>query len=198
MWYPEQSHLTQRPETVFQEEVAMRIWLSGLACVFMIGLVTSPLSASTLQENNQEASFSFSYVDADDIGKTTDLDGQWQWIFGKGYNEVGANLSYLNIDPDGGSSSDAIIFGPVYTWNWMPANEKVTGFLEASYGFVSGDLGDVADGAWSAGVGAKVFVGDSAAVRFEYFFQSLMGAEGFDDQDSSGIGIGISIFGGKK
>ena len=198
MGYPDQAHVTQTPETPFQEEVVMRIWSAGLAFVLAVGLFASPALASTLAEKQQETSFSFSYVDTDDIGKTTALDGQWEWIFGKGYHEVGANLSYLNIDPDNGSSSDAVIFGPVYTWNWMPSHEKATGFLEASYGFVSGDLGDVADAAWLASVGAKVFVGDSAAVRFDYFIQSLTGANGFDDQDSSGIRIGISIFGGNK
>jgi hypothetical protein len=176
----------------------MRSLSACLAVLSLIGMLASPVVASTLEEKQQEASFSFSYVDLDNFGKTTTLDGQWQWIFGKGYHELGANLSYLNLDPDTGSSNDAIIFGPVYAWNWMPANQKVTGFLEASYGFVSGDLGDEADGALQGGVGAKVFVGNSAAVRFEYFIQRLMGSNGFDDQDSSGLKVGISIFGGKK
>ena len=90
-----------------------------------------------------------------------------------------------------------MIFGPSYTWNWFP-DKPVTGYLTAAFGFVSGDLGDVADGDWQAGVGAKLFVGDSAAVRFEYFVETLMGDEGFDDQDSHGLSIGVSIFTGKK
>jgi len=176
----------------------MRNFLLGSAVLLVLGFVASPLSASTLAEKEQETSFSASYVDTQDVGKTIQADGQWQWIFGKGYNELGAILSYLKVDPDSGSSTDATILGPVYTFNWMPDNEKVTGFVEASYGFVSGDLGDVFDDALEASIGAKVFVGNSAAVRFDYFFQKLQGAGSFDDQDSNGLRIGISIFGGSK
>src|SRR4029077_2096096 len=159
----------------------MRSWLAGIAVLALIGLVASPVFASTLSEKAQETTFSASYTDLDNFGKTTSINGQWQWIFGKGFNELGANLNYLKVDPDGGSSSDSTIFGPVYTFNWMPDNDKVTGFVEAGYGFVSGDLGYFLDSAWKADVGAKVFVGNSAAVRFDIFFQRLMGASGFDD-----------------
>ena len=176
----------------------MRIFLTGLASLILIGFFASSVSASTLTEKDFETAFSFAYNDVEDFGKTTTLDGQWQWLFGKSYHEFGGKLSYLNIDPDSGTGSDATIFGPVYTWNWTPASKRATGFLEGFLGFVSGDLGDVADDALEASVGAKVFVGDSAAVRFDYFVQRLMGADGFDDQDSSGIRVGISIFGGHK
>src|SRR5262249_25093156 len=179
-------------------EAPMRTWAVVPAILILFGFAASPLSASTLSEHKQEASFSASYVDTSDVGKTTQADGQWQWIFGKGYHEVGAILSYLNFDPDSGPSSDATILGPVYTFNWMPENPKVTGFVEGSLGLVSGDLGDVFDDAFEASVGAKVFVGNSAAVRFDYFFQRLTGADSFDDQDSNGLRVGISIFGGKK
>ena len=176
----------------------MRTWLISLAILVLFGFAAFPLSASTLQEKQQETSFSASWVDTEDVGTIMQADGQWQWIFSSGYHEFGALLSYLKLDPDSGSSSDATILGPVYTFNWMPANEKVTGFLEASYGIVSGDLGDFVDDAWTASVGAKVFVGDSAAVRFDLFFRSLQGADGFDDEDSHGLRVGISIFGGDK
>jgi hypothetical protein len=179
-------------------EVPMRSWFISSTLVALFALLASPLSAATLQAKQQETSFSASYVDTDDVGKTIQADGQWEWIFGKGYNEVGGVLSYLKLDPDSGSSSDATIVGPIYTFNWMPANDKVTGFVEASYGFVSGDLGDFFDDALEASIGAKVFVGNSAAVRFDYFVQKLQGAEGFEDQDSHGIRVGISIFGGSK
>ena len=176
----------------------MRIFLTGLASLILMGLLATSISAATLQEKDFETAFALAYVDVDDFGKTTTLDGQWQWLFGKSYNEFGAKLSYLNVDPDSGSGTDATIFGPVYTWNWTPASEKATGFLEGFYGFVSGDLGDSADDALEASIGAKVFVGDSAAVRLDYFVQRLFGDDGFDDQDSSGIRVGISIFGGQK
>ena len=176
----------------------MRKWFVGPAVLALFGLAASPLSASTLAEKQQETSFSASFVDVEDFGKIVQVDGQWEWIFGKGYHEVGGILSYLKENPDSGSSNNAIILGPVYTFNWFPDNETVTGFVEASYGFVSGDLGDVFDDVWEASVGAKLFVGDSAAVRFDYFFQDFQGSDGFDDEESNGLRIGISIFFGSK
>ena len=174
----------------------MRSLLIGSTILVLLALVTTPLTAATLEEKQQETTFSASYTDTDEVGKTIQADGQWQWIFTKGYHELGGFLSYLKLDPDNGSSSDATIIGPIYTFNWFPKNDKVTGFVEASYGVVSGDLGDVFDDALEASVGAKLFVGNSAAVRFDYFIQKLQGAGDFDDQDSSGIRVGISIFGG--
>ena len=176
----------------------MRRSLAGFAVLALIGFVASPAFASNLSEKQHEMSFAASYVDTDNFGKTTSINGQWQWIFGKGYNEFGGSLSHLKVSPDSGPSSDATIIGPIYTFNWMPDNDAVTGFVEAGYGFVTGDLGDFADAAWEVSVGAKVFVGDSAAVRFAIFQQTLMGADNFDDVDSSGLEIGISIFAGKK
>jgi hypothetical protein len=176
----------------------MRKWLIGTAMLAVVALISAPVSASPLTEKQQETSFSASFQDIDNFGKTIQIDGEWQWILGKGYHEVGAILSYLKDDPDTGPSSDATIIGPSYTFNWMPANDKVTPFVHGAFGFVSGDLGDVFDNAFLAGIGAKVFVGDSGAVRFEYYFQRFMGADSFDDQDSQGLRIGISIFFGKS
>ena len=158
----------------------------------------SPALATPLESKLNEWAFAIAWTDVNDVGSTTNIDGQWQWILTpKGYHEIGAHLSYLNVDPDNGDSSDALIFGPIYTFNWMP-DRPVTGYVSGSFGFVSGDLGDFVDDELEAAVGAKMFVGDSAAVRFEFFLQKLMGADDFDDQDSHGIRIGISIFTFKK
>ena len=171
--------------------------LSGLALFAVLACMATPALATPLEEKQNEWSFDISWVDVEDEGSTTNIDGQWQWIFAKGHHEVGALLSYLEIDPDGGDSTDATILGPVYSWNWFPA-KAATGYLTASYGIVSGDLSDSVDGALHGGVGAKVFVGDSAAVRFEFFLERLMGEEGFEDVDIRGVSIGISIFTGNK
>ena len=160
--------------------------------------VASPASASPLESKQNEWAFAISWTDIDDVGSTTNIDGDWQWILTpKGYHEIGARLSYLKVDPDNGGSSDATILGPLYTFNWFP-DKAVTGYVSGFLGFVSGDLGDTVDDAIEGAVGAKVFVGDSSAVRFEFFIQKLMGADDFDDQDSHGIRIGLSIFTGKK
>ena len=175
----------------------MRHRLTGLAILAGIMLVAPAAFASPLSEKQFETAFTFSYVDTDDFGKTTNLQGDWQWIFKNGYHEVGALLSYLNIDFDGGGSEDAMILGPMYTFNWFP-EKKITGYLSAAYGFVSGDLGDSYDDAWQGALGAKLFVGDSAAIRMEYFIQKLDGDNGISDQDNSGLRVGISIFAGSK
>ena len=175
----------------------MSNYVRHLAFISVLACVVSPALATPLDSRLNEWAFDISWVDVDDFGETTNIDGEWQWILAKGRHEVGALLSYFEVDPDDGDSSDALIFGPVYSWNWFP-DKPVTGYLTASYGIVSGDLGDSADGALHGGVGAKLFVGDSAAVRFEYFLERLMGAEGFDDQDSVGISIGISLFTGRQ
>ena len=153
--------------------------------------------AGTLDGKKNEWAFDISWTDVDNVGSVTNVDGEWSYIFGKGMNEFGLFLSYLSEDPDTGSSQDAMIMGPAYTWNWMPA-KKATGYINVGYGFVSGDMGDFFDTGWQASIGAKVFVGDSAAVRIQYFMTSLMGSEGVDDLDSNGIAIGISIFTGNK
>ena len=176
----------------------MRSWSTAPAVFALFALAALPLSAATLQQKQQETTFSASSVDTDNVGKTIQADGQWQWIFGKGHHEIGGLLSYLKVDPDSGPSGDATILGPVYTFNWFPANEKVTGFVEGSYGVVGGDLGDDFDDAFEASVGAKVFAGNSAAVRFDYFFRKLRGAGNVDDEDSNGLRAGISIFFGKQ
>ena len=160
--------------------------------------VASPASATPLESKQMEWAFAISWTDVDDVGSTTNIDGDWQWILTpKGYHEIGARLSYLKVNPDGGGSTDAVILGPLYTYNWFP-DKPVTGYVSGFLGFVSGDLGDTVDDAIEGDVGAKMFVGDSAAVRFEFFLQKLMGEDGFDDVDSHGIRIGLSIFTGKK
>jgi hypothetical protein len=176
----------------------MRSWSIAPAVMALFALTAFPLSAATLQQRQQETTFSASSVDTDNVGKVIQADGQWQLIFGKGHHEIGGLLSYLKLDPDSGSSSDATILGPVYTFNWFPANEKVTGFVEGSFGVVSGDLGNNFDDALEASIGAKVFAGNSAAVRFDYFFRKLQGADNFDNQDSNGLRVGISIFFGNQ
>jgi hypothetical protein len=175
----------------------MRMLLPGLASAVLIGVLASPAFAGPLEEKKYETSFSFNYDDTDNFGKTITLDGQFDWILAKGRHELGAKTSYINFDPDTGDSSDSLLIGPAYTFNWSPSNDTATGFVGASYLFASGDLGDTVDAALEGTVGAKVFVGDSANIRLEGYFRRLMGASGFDDEDSMGIRVGLGILFGK-
>jgi hypothetical protein len=169
--------------------------LAILLALFTGAIASSSLFAGTEQHLN-EWSFALNYTDVNDFGSTTNLDGEWQYILPRGAHELGALVSYFSVNPDNGGSTDGLIVGPAYSWNWFPA-KQATGYLTASVGVISGDLNDTFDSAWRGGVGGKFFVGNSAAVRVEYDFQKLMGTNGFDDQDSRTLTLGISLFTGK-
>lgn len=172
----------------------MRRYLACLMALAVAILAVSSAFAGTLENKKNEWAFKFSYTDADSVGKETNLDLSWQYIIGKGYHEVGAVVNYFKDDPDVGASLDATAIGPKYTWNWTPANDKATGFVAGSYAVTGGDLGDSFDAIWEVNVGAKMFVGNSAAITADFFFSRAMGANGVPDQDSKGIAVGISIF----
>jgi hypothetical protein len=172
-----------------------RLALAILLAVSTFVIASSSLYAGT-DAHLMEWSFALNYTDVNDIGSTTNLDGEWQYIFPRGAHELGALLTYFSVDPDNGPSTDGLILGPAYSWNWTPASQA-TGYLTGSLGFVSGDLHDSYDSAARVGVGGKFFVGNSAAVRVEYDLQKLMGRNGVDDQDSRSLTLGLSLFTGK-
>ncbi|HET8947554.1 MAG TPA: hypothetical protein VFQ07_11285 [Candidatus Polarisedimenticolia bacterium] len=180
------------------KRLSRTVLFSFLFMVIAWAASPSPALATPLESKQMEWGFAFSWTDTDDVGSTTNLDGDWQWILDKkGHHEIGARLSYFKIDPDGGDSTDGTLIGPLYTWNWFP-QKNLTGYVSGFVGMVSGDLGDFVDNEVEAAIGGKAFVGDSAAVRFEFFVQRLFGADDFDDQDSHGIRAGISLFTGHK
>lgn len=168
-------------------------------------VLVSSVYASTLESKKNEWAFDFSFADnsSDDPAiadeKDTNLDGAWSWVFGKGHHQIGALVSYLNVDSDDPTQDfDGVAVGPLYTFNWTPGKEKATGFVEAAYSTTSGDLGDGFDSIIHLGVGARVFAGDTAAIRIVYFFDQLAGATGFADADSTGLAAGISFFTHRK
>ena len=172
-----------------------RLVIVAAFALLFVTLASSSVFAGTAQHLD-EWSFALNYTHVNDFGSTTNVDGEWQYIFPRGSHELGALLSYFSIDPDNGGSTDGLILGPAYSWNWTPQSQA-TGYLTAAVGFVSGDLNDVYDSTVRGGVGGKFFVGNSAAVRVEYTFQKLTGKNGFDDQDSRSLTLGISLFTGK-
>jgi hypothetical protein len=182
----------------------MKVFGRGLVSIAVALLFVSSAFASTLESKKNEWAFSFSFSDVDDVvpatpadesEKETDLDVSWGWIFGKGHHQVGALATYVNVDSDvPANENDGLAIGPLYTFNWTPGKDKATGFLEAAYSTTSGDLGDVVDSIWHVGVGARVFAGDTAAIRITYFFEKAQGAGIFDDQDATGLSAGISFF----
>jgi hypothetical protein len=169
----------------------------ALLALLIVPQAASSAFAGTLDQHLMEWSFALNYTDVNDFGSTTNLDGEWQYIFPKhGAHELGALVSYTSINPDDGPSTDGLILGPAYSWNWTPQSQA-TGYLTAAVGIVSGNLDDFYDSSLRGGVGGKFFVGNSAAVRVEYAFQKLLGKNGVDDQDSRSLTLGISLFTGK-
>src|SRR4029453_14523533 len=159
----------------------MRMLLPGLASVVLIGVLSSPVFAGPLEQKKYETSFSFNYDDTDDFGKTITLDGQFDWILAKGRHELGAKTSYIKFDPDTGSSSDALLIGPAYTFNWSPSNETATGFVGASYLFASGARG------------GEMFRGGLGGIQAQSLFSPPDGGQRIDDEDSMGVRIGLGI-----
>jgi hypothetical protein len=170
-------------------KVVTRVLVLVSVCLFVSASFATPLDS-----HKNEWAFDFHYTDTDNAGKFTNLNFSWQWIFAKGRHELGALTTYFKDDPDVGASTDGMTIGPVYTFNFTPASSWGTGYFDASYSTTSGDLSDAFDSVVEAAVGAKFFVGNSAAVKAEFFWQSLAGASGFNDVDSTGINVGISIF----
>jgi hypothetical protein len=171
-----------------------RSLLVGVSVFLIAG--SSAGHASTLEERRNEWAFSLSSVDVDDIGSTTEYSIDWSWIFEKGYFQFGVTASGFEIDNDDpfAPDSDGATVGPLFIWNWTPSKERATGFLFASAQGVGGDLGDVFDAVGSAGVGAKAFVGSSAAIQVFYSFDKFQGAEGFQDVDQRRLGVAIALY----
>ena len=171
-----------------------------LILAFLIfGVVAQPAAAAVLDERMHELTFDFSYIDTDDIGSQTLLSVAWLFILSNGYVEVGRELEYFKVELDDFDETfDATAIGPRVDFNFTPAN-PVTGFLTASFAFFGGDFGDVFDNGIRFGVGLKAFMGDSAAINVILGRETLYAAEDFiDDQDSTFLIAGLSVFFGKR
>jgi hypothetical protein len=177
----------------------MKVVVKRLAILAVALLLVSPVFASALEDKKTEWAFDFNYDDTDNVGKSIDLDVTASWMFAKGRSQVGALVSYFDFDFDDplDTDVDGLAIGPIYTFNFTPDNDKVTGLGEVAYSITSGDLGDAVDSIIHVGVGARLFVGDSAAVRLVAYYDKAQGADGFADQDATGLSVGISIFTGK-
>ena len=157
----------------------------------------TPAGAATLQESAQEWAFAASWVgDGDHYFASVDF--EWQWISPAGRHEIGALVSYAAAPPPGRAGEDeddALLLGPVYTWNWTPRFDRATGFLELSAGEITGDLSDDYERTAYGALGAKLFLGDSAAVTVRLFRRVLTAQrEEDDDRTATGIAIGLSLF----
>lgn len=168
--------------------------LVGAGICVLVGPVT--VGATILEEKKNEWAFELSAFDVDDVEEGFGYDFTWSWIFNRGYHELGVSISAFDEDFDDPAIQDldGSSIGPVYQFNWTPNNQKGTGFVFAHAATIGGDLGDVFDTFFSVGIGAKVFVGNSAAVFAFYSFDQFQGASGFQDLDSTGLSVGISLY----
>jgi hypothetical protein len=145
----------------------------------------------------KELVLDFSYVDTDDVGKSTDLSGALGF-FVPPHNEVGPVLSYFKSDPDVGSSFDATALGGFYRFNFGTGSEHLSPFVGGSVLWIGGDAGDFFDYETRVEVGTRVMAGKRGAIAIGLFYDKLYGATGVSDQDSVGLSAGLSIFFGNE
>lgn len=177
----------------------MKAFLTRFTILAVALLLVSPVFASALEDKKMEWAFDFDYADTDNVGTSTTLNVLGNYSFSKGRSQVGGLLTYFKLDSDDplDPDVDGLTLGPIYTFNFTPDNDKATGLVEVAYSFASGDLGDVVDSVIHFGVGARLYVGDAGAVRLIAFYDKAAGADGFADQDSTGLSVGLAIFTGK-
>ena len=168
-----------------------------LALAIAAAAATTPAVASTLQESSQEWAFAASWL-GNGGNYFASVDFRWQYISPAGRHEIGALVSYTAAPPAANpeeDEEDALLLGPVYTWNWTPRFERASGFLELSAGEITGDLSHDYELTAYGAIGVKVFSGDSAAVTLRLFRRILTAQrEADDDLMTTGIGIGLSLF----
>ena len=161
--------------------------------IFML-LIPALGFGGTLEERRNEWAIDVTSLDEDDFGTFTVIEIEWSYIFLGGRFELGAQIQAFEDDPDFGPSFDASVLGPVFTWNWLPRSERVTGYASATVAGVGGDFEDFFDGYTSVAVGAKIFVGNSAAIRVFVTSDTFIGKDGFEDLEQTRAVISLALY----
>jgi hypothetical protein len=181
----------------------MRIVTATLLCVVLGGLAASSAGAGMLDSRKNEWAFSLNYTNQSSTGTATNVDFSWGHLCGQGRLEAGLSGTYQRLEDKsfGNDTTEATVGGPFMAWNWTPHSDKATGFFQAGVGAVGGDLHNVFDYSLDAELGVKFFVGNSAAVIMQYFYQRL-GSKSSDvngqAEDFDGVAIGIALFTGRR
>ncbi|HYV85351.1 MAG TPA: hypothetical protein VFB49_05535 [Patescibacteria group bacterium] len=169
----------------------------------ILGMLAVPsASAGMLDNSNNEWAFDLNYTNQSSNASSTNVNFSWGHLIGQGYTEAGLSGTYQRLDDktSGGNTVDATIAGPFFAWNWTPHSGTATGFLQAGVGGIGGDLDKSFDFALDAALGVKCFVGNSAAVTAQFFFQRLGSRKNTTGQNENfdGIAIGIALYTGRK
>jgi hypothetical protein len=180
----------------------MRIVPACVLCAFLAALANSPSRAGMLDSRRNEWAFSVNYTNQTSTATSTDVNFSWGHLLGEGYAEAGLSGTYQRLDDKtaGGSDIEASIGGPFMAWNWTPHSDTASGFLQAGIGAVGGDLHRSFNYSLDAALGVKCFVGNSAAVTLQFFYQRLgdTSVSGEKKEDLDGVAIGIALFSGRR
>jgi len=173
----------------------MRVSRMRVLVAAAVLLCCGGLQAMELKEGGKELLTDFSYVDADGVGKTTDLSVAWGWLLTPNH-EVGPVVSYAKFDPDGTSttSTDGGSLGGFYNYNFSTEAKSIVPFVGASLFKIIGDADDSFNyGAEMTG-GLRILPSQTASVNVRAFYEKDYGKNGIEDADSTGIAAGLSIF----
>lgn len=181
----------------------MRIVPVTMLCTFLAALSVSSAGAGMLDSRKNEWAFSLNYTNQSSTGTATNIDFDWGHLCGQGLVEAGLSGTYQRLEDKsfGGNTTDATVGGPFMAWNWTPHSDKATGSFQAGVGWVGGDLHSSFDYSLDAALGVKLFVGSSAAVTMQYFYQRLASKSSKVNglaEDFDGVAIGISLFTGRS
>ena len=155
-----------------------------------------------LDSHSSEWAFDLNYTNQTSTATSTDVNFSWGHLIGQGHAEAGLSGTYQRLDDKtaGGSDVEASIAGPFMAWNWTPHSDTASGFLQAGIGVVGGDLHRSFNYSLDAALGVKCFVGNSAAVTLQFFYQRLgdTSVSGGQKEDLDGVAIGIALFSGRR
>lgn len=158
--------------------------------------------AGMLDGHSEEWAFDINYTNQTSTATSTDVNFSWGHLMAMGYVEAGLIGTYQRLDDKtaGGGTTEASIGGPFLAWNWTPHSDTASGFLQAGIGAVGGDLHRSFNYSLDAALGAKCFVGNSAAVTLQFFYQRLgdTSVNGSKKEDLDGVAIGIALFSGRR
>ena len=179
----------------------MRMMRSAVIATGMLLACSLTAEGTTLLDHKHEWAFALSRVDQNNVGTTTTYGVNWSHIVSGGHVQFGLTASGVKFESDDQflqANQTSSTAGGLFAWNWTPQRERATGFLVVTVQGVGGDLGTAFDSFSSVGVGAKMFVGNSAAVHITYEWGHFQGTGLFKDQDQNSLVVGLALYALKR
>lgn len=153
-------------------------------------LLMTATSHAAVQQGDWELGFSGSYSALDAGGADLDLlllDGKAGYFVTSGL-QVSSSLTYLDAEIEG-DSLDAIMVGGGADYHFNTQSTFVP-FVGAGISWVDVDVGGLGGGddfAWEVRAGAKQFVAENVAIKYQVSYLE------FDDLDLDGVNVNIGL-----